>query len=200
MGALKFKGANMMIPKRPKIAEKDRIKTWKIFEGDTVKITGGRKDVNKTGKVISVLKNLNAVIVEDCNMVTKHIKPNPESPKGSIIRKEAHISVTNVQLVDPATGNATKTILVRPRPGRQYMDPITGRHEFQRYSPSTGSLIPKPTPRDPFASKDIGPLDTAKDVVEAHTFTPNITECPFPNAFMNELERMRRKNKESHAF
>ncbi|KAJ3155713.1 hypothetical protein HDU86_004182 [Geranomyces michiganensis] len=200
MGGLKFKGANLMFPKRPKIAPKDRIKEWKIFEGDTVKIVGGRKDLHKTGKVLSVIKNLNAVIVEDCNMVTKHIKPNQESPKGSIIRKEAHISVTNVQLVDPATGNATKTILIRPRPGRQYMDPVTGRHEKQRYSPSTGSLIPIPTPRDPFAGKNIGPLDTAKNVVETHTFIPSLTECPFPNAFMNELERMRRKNKESHAF
>ncbi|KAI8917884.1 translation protein SH3-like domain-containing protein [Powellomyces hirtus] len=203
----KFKGANFMVPKRPKVAEKDRIQNWNIFVGDKVEIIRGRKDVEgkrrdvgKQGKVLEVLKDLNAVIVEGCNLRTKNIKPNPDNPKGNRILKELHIPYANVRLVDPATGQASRTRLVRPRPGRNYLNPVTGRHDFQRLNLNTKTLIPIPTPKDPFADKEIGPLDTSAEIVGKHTYQPDITTCPFPNAFMNELERMRRKNMESSAF
>lgn len=45
-----------------------------------------------------------------------------------------------------------------------------------------------------------GPHDTPVDLVEKITWTPMLDTCPFPNSLMNELERMKRKNKESAAF
>ncbi|KAJ3012879.1 Plastid ribosomal protein L24 [Thoreauomyces humboldtii] len=196
----KFRGANFMRPKPPKIQEKDRVKNWKIFVGDKVEVIGGMKDVGVQGKVVEVLKDLNAVIVEGVNLGFKHIKPSPEYPKGQRIRKEMHVSYTNVQLVDPASGLPTKTRLIKPRPASKHINPITMRHDVQRLAIDTQTLIPIPEPKDDFEAKAIGPLDTDAEVVRRVTFQPSIAQCPFPNAFMNELERLRRKNKESVAF
>ena len=48
--------------------------TMKIKKGDMVKVIAG-KDKNKEGKVISVNKKDNKVLVEGIKMVTKHAKP-----------------------------------------------------------------------------------------------------------------------------
>lgn len=45
-----------------------------------------------------------------------------------------------------------------------------------------------------------GPLDTPKSIVEKITFQPRLNEPPFPIALLNELEKAKRKNKESHVF
>ncbi|KNC97339.1 ribosomal protein L24 [Spizellomyces punctatus DAOM BR117] len=191
----KFRGANFMVPKRPKIAYKDRIQegSWKIHVGDKVQIVGGSIDVGKQGKVVSLVKEMNAVIVEGCKMAFKHVKPNPEHPSGGRIRKELPISYTHVQLIDPATNQPTKVRLTT------VFNPTKRRKEVSRVSLATQSLIPVPEEKDEFKEKPEGPLDTSADAVAKETFTINIQQCPFPSAFMNELERMRRKNRESHA-
>ncbi|KAI9101175.1 translation protein SH3-like domain-containing protein [Phlyctochytrium arcticum] len=200
----KMRGANFMKPKRPKIAEADRIKTWKIFPGDRVEVINAfpagapeymLKDVGKQGKVLSVIKDMNAVVVEGLRMVHKHIKPNPEYPQGTKIRKEMPIPYSHVRLVDPATGVPHKVKLISTR------NPITQRQAFTRVSLlDNRTMIPAPEEKDPFDDKKEGALDTTKDVVAKQTFQLNITQCPFPSAFMNELERMRRKNRESQAL
>ncbi len=68
----------------------------KIRKDDTVKIIKG-KDRDKTGKVLSV-KN-GRVVVEGCNMVQKHVKPNGDNPNGGIISQEAALDISNVMLV-----------------------------------------------------------------------------------------------------
>ncbi len=79
----------------------------RIRRNDTVIITAG-KDKGKTGKVVRVLPEKNAVIVEQANLVKKHQKPNQENRTGGIVDKEAPIHVSNVMLLDGKTGNGTR--------------------------------------------------------------------------------------------
>ena len=69
--------------------------TMKIKKGDMVKVIAG-KDKDKEGKVISVNKKDNKVLVEGINMVTKHAKPSMQNQQGGIIDKEAPIDLSNV--------------------------------------------------------------------------------------------------------
>ncbi|MFV0289193.1 MAG: 50S ribosomal protein L24 [Mycoplasmatales bacterium] len=74
--------------------------------GDNVVITTG-KDKGKEGLITKVLRNKNKVIVENLNMVTKHIKPQ-SGVEGQRITKEAAIDASNVMLIDPTTKKPTR--------------------------------------------------------------------------------------------
>ena len=82
------------------------MKKFNIKKGDTVYVNAGN-DKGKTGKVLEVLRDRDRVIVEGVNMVSKHTKPNPKNPQGGIVKQEAGIHISNVNLVD-ANGKATK--------------------------------------------------------------------------------------------
>lgn len=75
----------------------------KIKRNDLVKIITG-KDKDKTGKVISVKDD--KVLVEGCNMVTKHAKPSAGNPQGGIVHQEAAMDISNVMLM--VDGKATR--------------------------------------------------------------------------------------------
>ena len=77
----------------------------KIKKGDLVKIITG-KDKDKTGKVLSVNVKKNTVLVEGCNMVTKHSKPSAANQQGGIIHPEAPLDISNVMLM--ADGKPTR--------------------------------------------------------------------------------------------
>ncbi len=68
----------------------------KIKKGDIVKIITG-KDKGSEGKVLRVDEN--KVLVEGCNLVTKHQKASQDNPKGGIVKVEAPIDASNVMLV-----------------------------------------------------------------------------------------------------
>jgi len=78
-----------------------------IKKGDMVFVNAGESK-GKTGRVLSVLPKEDRAIVEGVNMVSKHTKPNSKNPQGGIIKQEAAIHVSNLQVVDPATGKPTK--------------------------------------------------------------------------------------------
>ena len=69
--------------------------TMKIKKGDMVKVIAG-KDKDKEGKVISVNKKDNTVLVEGVNMITKHAKPSMANQQGGIIHQEGSIDLSNV--------------------------------------------------------------------------------------------------------
>lgn len=70
----------------------------RIRKDDLVQIIAG-KDSGKQGKVLSFDPEKNKVVVEGCNMVTKHQKPNQANMQGGIIKKEAALDASNVMLV-----------------------------------------------------------------------------------------------------
>ena len=82
------------------------MKKFNIKKGDTVYVNAGN-DKGKTGKVLEVIREKDRVIVEGVNMVSKHTKPNPKNPQGGIVKQEAGIHISNVNLMD-ANGKATK--------------------------------------------------------------------------------------------
>ncbi|KAI8819260.1 uncharacterized protein EV422DRAFT_535730 [Fimicolochytrium jonesii] len=212
MQKAKVRGANMMMRRRPRVLEHDKIRTWKIFEGDQVKIaTGKYADVGKTGTVTQVLKDINSVIIEELNQKKKHMRPNAEQPKGSVVFKSTPVKYSHLQLVDPQDGTAIPLRdlkLITPLPARLHNNPTTKQLSKQRLhiqrpteegAEPIKRLISIPEPNDRFANRPKGVLDTPRTVVETVTFTPVLGVSPFPNAFLNELERMRRKNRESMA-
>lgn len=78
----------------------------KIKKGDQVIVITGR-DKGKTGEVLKSMPKENKVIVQGINLVKRHTKPTQESA-GGIISKEAPIHVSNVALIDPKDGKATR--------------------------------------------------------------------------------------------
>ncbi|MFT5221288.1 MAG: large subunit ribosomal protein L24 [Gammaproteobacteria bacterium] len=74
----------------------------KIKQGDEVIVIAGRSK----GQRGNVLKRLDEdrLLVENVNMVKKHVKGNPRSGEtGGIIDKEAPIQQSNVMLFNPHT-------------------------------------------------------------------------------------------------
>lgn len=70
----------------------------KIKKGDTVKVLSG-EDRKKTGVVLVVYPAKNKAIVEGINLVSKHTKPSAKNPNGGIVKQEAAINISNLQLV-----------------------------------------------------------------------------------------------------
>ena len=100
-----------------------------IKKGDTVVVITGESK-GQQGRVLEVQRDKDRAIVEGVNMVSKHTKPNAQSPQGGIIKKEASIHISNLQLVDPATGDATRI-------GRR----LNSKNKLVRYSKKSGEEI-----------------------------------------------------------
>ena len=83
------------------------MKKLHIKKGDTVYVNAGN-DKGKTGKVLSVAPSEDRAIVEGINMVSKHTKPNAKQPQGGIIKQEAPIHISNLNLIDPTSGKPTR--------------------------------------------------------------------------------------------
>lgn len=91
-------------------------------------IAGNSK--GKKGKVLTVYPAQYKAIVEGINLVTKHVKPSAENTQGGRSQQEAPVHISNLMLVDPATGEPTKV-------GRKQDD----KGKLQRYSKKTGKFI-----------------------------------------------------------
>lgn len=100
-----------------------------IKKGDVVIVNAG---VNKgqEGRVLEVFPEKKRAIVEGVNMVSKHTKPNSENPQGGIVKKEAPVHISNLNLKDPSSGQATRI-------GRKLND----QGKLVRYSKKSGEEI-----------------------------------------------------------
>ncbi len=79
----------------------------KIRKGDTVVVTTG-KEKGKRGTVLRVFES-GKILVEGLNRVKKHQRPNPvKGQTGGIIDKEMQLAISNVMLVNPATGKGDR--------------------------------------------------------------------------------------------
>ena len=83
------------------------MKKLHIKKGDTVYVNAGN-DKGKTGKVLEVIPSKDRAIVEGINIVSKHTKPSPKHPQGGIVKQEASVHISNLQVVDPKTGAPTR--------------------------------------------------------------------------------------------
>lgn len=78
-----------------------------VKSGDKVKVITG-KDKGKEGTVLTALPKQDKVIVEGINIVKKHTRPTGMGQEGGIVETEAPLHVSNVQLIDPKTGEPTR--------------------------------------------------------------------------------------------
>jgi large subunit ribosomal protein L24 len=100
-----------------------------IRKGDKVKILSGN-DKGKEGNILEMIPEKRKAVVEGINIVTRHVKPSANKPEGGIEKTEAPIHISNLMLIDPASGEATKT-------GRKENE----KGKLQRYSKKTGDFI-----------------------------------------------------------
>ena len=80
----------------------------RIKRDDEVLIISG-KDKGKRGTVIRVLADVNRVVVEGINMATRHLPHRHGVTQSGIVQSELPMSLSNVMLIDPETGNAGRT-------------------------------------------------------------------------------------------
>ena len=81
-----------------------------VKKGDTVLVIGG-KDRGLKGKVILASPDTNRVLVEGANRIKKHTKITQSTrgtQQGGIVTQEAPVHVSNVQVICPACGKATR--------------------------------------------------------------------------------------------
>ena len=78
-----------------------------IKKGDTVCVIAG-DNKGQQGKVLKVEVSKQRAIVEGVNLVKKATKPNAKNPQGGIVEQEAPIHISNLQLLDPKSGKATR--------------------------------------------------------------------------------------------
>ncbi len=100
-----------------------------IKKGDLVKVIAGESK-GQQGKVLEVDRKKERAIVEGVNMVSKHTRPNAKNPQGGITKQEAPVHISNLNLVDPSTGNATRI-------GRRLDD----NNKLVRYAKKSGEEI-----------------------------------------------------------
>jgi large subunit ribosomal protein L24 len=103
-----------------------------IKKDDTVYVLAG-DDKGKTGRVLSIDAKKNRAIVEGVNMVSKSTKPNAQHPQGGIIKMEAPIHLSNLNVVDPKSGR-------NPRPTRVGFK-VDDKGNKVRYSKKSGEEI-----------------------------------------------------------
>lgn len=79
----------------------------KLKKGDNIIIIAG-KDKGKKGKILKVFVEKNKVVVEGANMMKKHQRPRKSGEKGTMIDIAMPIHVSNVMVLDPKEGKATR--------------------------------------------------------------------------------------------
>lgn len=109
------------------------IKT-RLKKNDLVKVLSGNSK-GTVGKILFVDREKGRVIVEGVNIVHRHTKPKQKSPQGGIIRREASINISNVQLMDPKTNKPTRIGM------EVIVDEKTGKVRRMRKSMNTGDII-----------------------------------------------------------
>jgi large subunit ribosomal protein L24 len=95
----------------------------KIRRDDMVKVISG-KDRGKTGRVLRVDRANQRVYVEGVGIRKRHIRPRTvrdtqrQQEIGGVVESEGPIHVSNVMLIDPKSGDATR-VGVRREGGRR---------------------------------------------------------------------------------
>ena len=100
-----------------------------IKKGDTVYVNAG-DDKGKTGRVLRVLVDKNRAVVEGVNIVSKSTNPSAKYPQGGIVKMEAPVHISNLNVLDPKSGKPTRI-------GRRLND----AGKLVRYSKKSGEEI-----------------------------------------------------------
>lgn len=80
---------------------------YHIKKGDNVMVIAG-DDKGKKGRVLEIIVKKGRAIVEGVNIIKKSTKPTAKYPQGGIVEMEAPINISNLSLIDPKSGKATR--------------------------------------------------------------------------------------------
>ncbi len=78
-----------------------------LRRGDTVRVIAG-KFKGSEGKIMAVFPEKSRVVVDNVNVIKKAQRPTQDNPRGGFVEREAPIHISNVQLLDPRTGELTR--------------------------------------------------------------------------------------------
>jgi large subunit ribosomal protein L24 len=107
-------------------------KRAKIKKNDQVVVIAGR-DKGKRGRVLEVAPTKGRIKVEGVSMIKRHQRANPQSNRGGgIIDKEAFIDISNVQLIDPQSGNPTRVSYEVGTDGTKTRVAAASRHTLEK--------------------------------------------------------------------
>ncbi len=87
--------------------KKKKTKKVRLKKGDVVIVISGN-DRGKKGKILSIDKKHGRIVVEGVRMIKKHMRPRKQGEQGGIIEKEAALHLSNIKLVCPKCGEATR--------------------------------------------------------------------------------------------
>jgi large subunit ribosomal protein L24 len=104
----------------------------RVVKGDRVKVIRGNFR-DQEGTVLRVMREKGRLVVEGVNMRKRHERPSQANPDGGIVTFEAPIHVSNVMLIDSASGDASR---IRMR--------VEADGTKERISVKSGNPIPKP--------------------------------------------------------
>ncbi|MHC5209734.1 MAG: 50S ribosomal protein L24 [Planctomycetota bacterium] len=79
----------------------------RLREGDTVVVLTG-VDRGKTGRLLSIDRGKDKVVVEGVNMKWKHVRKSQESPQGGRIQREYPLNASNVAYWDAEAGKGVR--------------------------------------------------------------------------------------------
>ncbi len=79
-----------------------------VKTGDEVLVITG-KDKGKRGKIKQAMPKESRVVIEGLNMIKRHMKQRGPNKPGGIIEREAPIESSNVMLICPSCGRASRT-------------------------------------------------------------------------------------------
>lgn len=103
-----------------------------IVKGDRVRvIRGNYRELE--GTVLEVVRSKDRIRVEGVNQRKRHTRPSQNDPDGGIITFEAPIHISNVMLIDPATGEPSRVRIQIEDDGTK-----------ERIAVKSGNPIPKP--------------------------------------------------------
>lgn len=88
-----------------------------VKKNDTVVVISGN-DKGKKGKILQVLPEKQAVIIEGVNYIWKHVRRTQQTPAGGRVQKEAPIRASNVMVFCPACNRGVRTKKVGEKPNR----------------------------------------------------------------------------------
>jgi large subunit ribosomal protein L24 len=109
-----------------------RKRKQRILKGDRVKVIRGNYR-EMEGTVLRVLPERDRIVVEGVNVRKHHQRPTPDNPDGGIASFEDPIHISNVMLVDPASGEASRIRIQEEEDGTK-----------ERIAVKTGNPVPKP--------------------------------------------------------
>jgi large subunit ribosomal protein L24 len=97
----------------------------KLRQGDQVRVISGSHRGSE-GKILRVSPESNRVIIENVNIIKKAQRPTQENPRGGYVEREASINASNVQILDPQTGEPTRVAYRLEETGKVRVSAKTG--------------------------------------------------------------------------